>query len=93
MPGVETGTYGVLEDPARHRVNLNRVITHWPDVLKAPGSLVTNQVRPYDLLRMVGREGRPALRWGRHAPSKGASPGPSACSAWSTRSTTPTAVR
>ncbi|GAA4982942.1 hypothetical protein GCM10023317_07150 [Actinopolymorpha pittospori] len=40
-------------------VNLNKVITHWPDMLKVAGSLVTNQVRAYDLLRMFGREGRP----------------------------------
>lgn len=59
MPGVETGTYGAVEDLARNRVNLNKVITHWPDMLKVAGSLVTNQVRAYDLLRMFGREGRP----------------------------------
>jgi TnpA family transposase len=59
MPGMETGTYGVLEDLARNRVNLNKVITHWPDMLRVAGSLVTNQVRAYDLLRMFGREGRP----------------------------------
>ncbi len=28
MPGVETGPYGVVEDLARNRVNLNKVITH-----------------------------------------------------------------
>jgi TnpA family transposase len=59
MPGVETGMYGVLEDLARNRVNLNKAITHWPDVLKVADSLVTNQVRAYDLLRMFRREGRP----------------------------------
>ncbi|GGV86285.1 transposase [Streptomyces gelaticus] len=59
MPGVETGTYGPVEDLARNRVNLNKVITHWPDMLKVAGSLVTNQVRAYDLLRMFGRDGRP----------------------------------
>jgi Transposase and inactivated derivatives, TnpA family len=48
-----------VEDLARNRVNLNKVITHWPDMLKVAGSLVTNQVRAYDLLRMFGREGRP----------------------------------
>ncbi len=59
MPGVETGTYGPLEDIARNRVNLNKVITHRPDMLRVAGSLVTNQVRANDLLRMFGREGRP----------------------------------
>jgi TnpA family transposase len=32
---------------------------HWPDMLRVAGSLVTGQVRAYDLLRMFGREGRP----------------------------------
>ncbi|WP_436771318.1 Tn3 family transposase [Yinghuangia sp. YIM S09857] len=59
MPGVETGTYGPLEGLARNRVNVNKVITHWPDMLRVAGSLVTNQVRAYDLLRMFGREGHP----------------------------------
>jgi TnpA family transposase len=57
MPGAETGTYGVVEDLARNRVNLNKVITHWPDMLKVAGSLII--IRAYDLLRMFGREGRP----------------------------------
>ncbi|HEY9328469.1 MAG TPA: Tn3 family transposase [Streptomyces sp.] len=59
LPGVETGGYGPLESLARNKVNLNKVITHWPDMLRVAGSLVTGQVRAYDLLRMFGREGRP----------------------------------
>jgi hypothetical protein len=74
MPGVETGSYGAVEDLARNRVNLNKVITHWPDMLKVAGSLVTNQVRAYDLLRMFGREGRPT-RPGRRRPAPAARPG------------------
>jgi len=59
MPAVETGTYGPLEALARNKVNLNKIIQHWEDMLRVAGSLVTNQVRAYDLLRMFGREGRP----------------------------------
>lgn len=59
MPDVETGTYGPLEAIARHRVNLSKITTHWPDMLRVAGSLITNQVRAYDLLRMFGREGHP----------------------------------
>lgn len=59
MPGVETGGYGPLEDLARNKANLNKVTTHWPDMLRVARSLVTGQVRAYDLLRMFGREGRP----------------------------------
>ncbi len=59
MPGVQTGDYGPLEELARNKVNLTKVSTHWPDMLRVTGSLVTGQVRAYDLLRMFGREGRP----------------------------------
>ncbi|MFK4548266.1 hypothetical protein RKD29_007862 [Streptomyces tendae] len=59
MPGVETGTYGAAEDLARNRVSLNKVITHWPDMLKVAGSQVTNQIRAYDLLRRFGTPGAP----------------------------------
>jgi len=59
MPGVATGGYGPLEPLACNKVNLNKVVTHWPDMLRVAGSLVTGQVRAYDLLRMFGREGRP----------------------------------
>ncbi|MFJ1900516.1 Tn3 family transposase [Streptomyces sp. NPDC088115] len=59
LPGVDTGGYGPLEPLACNKVNLNKVITHWPDMLRVVGSLVTGQVRAYDLLRMFGREGRP----------------------------------
>ncbi len=53
------GDYGPLEAIARHKVNLKRIETHWPDTLRVAGSLITNQVRAYDLLRMFGREGHP----------------------------------
>jgi TnpA family transposase len=59
LPRVSTGWYGLLEPLARNKVNLGKVITHWPDMLRVAGSLVTWQVRAYDLLRMFGREGRP----------------------------------
>ncbi len=59
MPGVATGSYGPLEPVARNKVNLAKVVMHWPDMLRVAGSLVTGQVRAYDLLRMFGREGRP----------------------------------
>lgn len=51
--------YGPLEAVACNKVNLKRIATHWPDMLRVAGSLITNQVRAYDLLRMFGREGHP----------------------------------
>jgi TnpA family transposase len=58
MPGDKPGDYGPLYGIARNRINLDKVITHWPDMLRVAGSLITNQVRAYDLLRVFGREGR-----------------------------------
>ena len=55
----QAGGYGPLEAIARNKVNLGRIETHWPDMLRVAGSLITNQVRAYDLLRMFGREGHP----------------------------------
>ncbi|MGW0819602.1 hypothetical protein ACWD00_41600 [Streptomyces viridiviolaceus] len=60
--------------------------------LKAAGSLVTNQVRAYDPLRMSGREGA-RLRWVRRSRSTGGSRRPSTCCGWSALSTTPTGGR
>lgn len=51
--------YGPLEAVACNKVNLKRIATHWPDMLRVAGSLITNQVRAYDLLQMFGREGHP----------------------------------
>ncbi len=76
---------GAVEDLAHNRVNLDKAITHWPDMLKVAGSRVTNQVRAYDLLRMFGREGRPTSEYGRIAKTE--------LPEWSTRWTTPTGVR
>ncbi|MBV8915638.1 MAG: Tn3 family transposase [Acetobacteraceae bacterium] len=41
--------YGPLNAIARHRVDLNRIRASWPDMLRVAGSLVTSQVRAYDL--------------------------------------------
>jgi TnpA family transposase len=51
--------YGVLEPLARNKLNLKKVETHWPDMLRVAGSLITNQVRAYDLLKMLGGESHP----------------------------------
>ncbi len=53
------GGYGPLEPIARNTVNVAKIATQWPDMLRVAGSLVTNQVRAYDLLRMLGRDGHP----------------------------------
>jgi len=60
VPGQPSGDYGPLNAIARNKVNLDRIVTHWPDMLRVAGSLITNQVRAYDLLRMLTRDGHPA---------------------------------
>ena len=62
MPGAETDTYGAA-DLARNRAGLNKVITQWSDMPMVAGSAVTNPVRGYDLLCMLGRAGV-QLPWG-----------------------------
>ncbi|WP_189544499.1 Tn3 family transposase [Streptomyces gelaticus] len=60
MPDAEpVGGYGPLEAIARNKVNVKKILTAWPDMLQVAGSLVTNQVRAYDLLRMFGSKDRP----------------------------------
>ena len=59
VPGQPAGDYGPLNAISRNKVNLDRIVTHWPDMLRVAGSLVTNQVRAYDLLRMLTRDGSP----------------------------------
>ena len=58
-PGDPVADYGPLNAIARYNVDLNKIIQHWPDMLRVVGSLVTHQVRAYDLLRMLGRDGHP----------------------------------
>jgi Tn3 transposase DDE domain len=57
--GDEPSGYGPLDAVACNKVNLKRIVTHWPDMLRVGGSLITNQMRAYVLLRMFGREGHP----------------------------------
>ena len=59
-PGEAPADYGPLNAIARNKVNLDKVITQWPDMLRVTGSLITHQVRAYDVLRMLGRDGRPS---------------------------------
>lgn len=57
LPDTPRAGYGVLEPLARNKVNCDKILTWWPEMLRVAGSLITNQVRAYDLLRMFGREG------------------------------------
>ncbi len=52
-------SYGPFDQLARHRIQLARILAHWPDMLRVAGSLTTGAVRAYDLIRMISRDGRP----------------------------------
>lgn len=59
LPDGTTPKYGPLEAIARNKINRQKIHTQWADMTRVAGSLVTNQVRAYDLLRMFARGGRP----------------------------------
>ncbi|MGG5173242.1 Tn3 family transposase [Pseudarthrobacter sp. J1738] len=59
--GEAAADYGALNEVARHRINLEKITTHWEDMTRVAASLATGSVRAYDLLRMLTREnGSPA---------------------------------
>jgi len=51
--------YGVLNDLARNRIDLEKVRKHWEDILRVVGSLVTRSVRASDILRVLHNNGNP----------------------------------
>jgi TnpA family transposase len=51
--------YGALNVLARGRLDLGKVARWWPDLLRLVGSIYTSAVNPYDVVRMLQREGRP----------------------------------
>ena len=51
--------YGPLDGLARSRVRPEKIAGHWEQMLRIAGSLVTGQVRAYDLIRALGRDGNP----------------------------------
>ncbi|MEQ4726272.1 transposase, partial [Nonomuraea sp. B19D2] len=59
LPDGSTPKYGPLEAIARNKINRSKIHAQWADMTRVAGSLVTNQVRAYDLLRMFARKGRP----------------------------------
>jgi TnpA family transposase len=59
LPGQPPADYGALNPVAAHQLSHERIRAHWPDMLRVAGSLHTGTVAGYDLLRMLGRDGRP----------------------------------
>jgi TnpA family transposase len=59
LPGEPDDDYGALNAIARHRVNLGLITAHWEDMVRVAATLVDGQVRAYDLLRVLSRDGNP----------------------------------
>lgn len=51
--------YGALNQLARGRLDLDKVRAWWPEILRLVGSMYTGQVSPYDVVRMLQRDGHP----------------------------------
>ena len=51
--------YGPLNTFARGRVDLARVRANWPDILRVVASIHTSEVRAYNVVRMLQRDGHP----------------------------------
>ena len=51
--------YGALNQLARGRADLDKVRVWWPEILRLVGSMYTGQVSPYDVVRMLQRDGHP----------------------------------
>jgi len=59
-PADPASDYGPLNAIARNKINLVKITAQWPDMLRVLGSLVTHEVRAYDVVRMLARDGRPS---------------------------------
>jgi TnpA family transposase len=51
--------YGPLNAFARGRIDLGRIRAHWQDILRVVVSIYTGEVRAYDVVRMLQRDGHP----------------------------------
>ncbi|WP_442814130.1 Tn3 family transposase [Streptomyces sp. NBC_00151] len=83
MPDAEAaGGYGPLEAPARNRVNVKKVITAWPDMLRVAGFLVTRSMSGPTICCGCSAARATRSRWGRRSPSTGGQPRPSTSWRW-----------
>ncbi|MFG2076375.1 Tn3 family transposase [Nonomuraea maritima] len=61
--GLTTGTratngWGDFNSLGLRRVSIPAIVQHWDDMARVAGSLSTNQVRAYDLIKMMTADGR-----------------------------------
>ncbi|GAA4232353.1 hypothetical protein FHR32_007651 [Streptosporangium album] len=51
----------MLNSLARGRLDMAKVRQHWPDITRLVASIYTSEVSPYDVVRMLQRDGHPVL--------------------------------
>ncbi|KJS62399.1 transposase [Streptomyces rubellomurinus] len=56
---VASADYGPFQQVSKHTIRLDRIRAHWGDMLRVAGSLSTGEIRGYDLIRMLSRDGNP----------------------------------
>ncbi|MBW8482611.1 Tn3 family transposase [Actinomadura parmotrematis] len=56
---IQNTDYGPLNRFARGKVDLDKIVRHWPDILRVVVSIYTGEVRAHDVLRMIQRDGNP----------------------------------
>ncbi len=54
-----TADYGPLNSISRHRINTDRIVSHWDDMLRVAGSLASGTVPPDELVRTLQGGGKP----------------------------------
>jgi TnpA family transposase len=57
--GGPRASYGPLDVAARGKLDLDKIVRHWPDIVRVVGSIHTGAVRAYDVVRMLQRDGHP----------------------------------
>jgi TnpA family transposase len=58
QPGERAASYGARDAVSRNSISVGTVRAHWEDMPRVAGSLITGQVRAYDLIRMMQHDGR-----------------------------------
>ncbi|MEV4117198.1 Tn3 family transposase [Nonomuraea sp. NPDC049695] len=76
---IRNADYGSLSRFARGKIDLEKIQRHWSDILRVVVSIYTGEIRAYDVMRMIQRDGNPT-RSGNRSPTTGLSSKPSTSS-------------
>ncbi|MEU7748079.1 Tn3 family transposase [Nonomuraea sp. NPDC049158] len=56
---IQNADYGSLSRFARGKIDLEKIKRHWNDILRVVVSIYTGEIRAYDVMRMIQRDGNP----------------------------------